>query len=154
MEWAYWFADETVTCLILRLVIFLKPVLHTLMDKLGDDDAKLVPYQLATQSVRVINDTYNDILASAGKDLTFNAVYKMTACRSDLPSCAYIRQVKKAWADACVARIQGTAAAKTYTASSLGNHSDKTSNCHYGLCVDTVVQVSAGVKFKVRVWCI
>lgn len=66
MEWAFWFADEEVSCLILRVVIMLKPILHTLMVKLGDEDAIHEPFQLATQSLRVISDTYNDILASAG----------------------------------------------------------------------------------------
>jgi hypothetical protein len=98
------------------------------MTKIGDEDAIQVPYQLATQSVRVINDTYNSILASVG-----------------LPSCTHMRQVKKAWADACVARIQDSPAAQTYSASSLGNHTDNTSRTRYGLSLDTVVQVSGVV---------
>ena len=65
MEWAFWFADEEVSCLILRVVIMLKPILHTLMVKCGDEDAIHEPFQLATLSLRVISDTYNDILASA-----------------------------------------------------------------------------------------
>lgn len=36
------------------------------MVKLGDDDAVHEPFQFATQSLRVISDTYNEILASAG----------------------------------------------------------------------------------------
>ena len=87
IEWAYWFADEEVSCLILRIVIFLKvylcitphtahltsnlttmlkPILHTLMAKMGDEDAINEPFQFATHSLRVISDTYNQILASAG----------------------------------------------------------------------------------------
>jgi hypothetical protein len=66
LEWALWFADEEASCLILRVVIMLKPILHTLMAKCGDEDTINEPFQLATQSLRVISDTYNDILASAG----------------------------------------------------------------------------------------
>lgn len=66
VEWAYWFADQDITCLLLRLVIFLKPILHTLSTKCGDEDAVHVPFQIATQSVRVVNDAYNSILAAAG----------------------------------------------------------------------------------------
>jgi hypothetical protein len=125
---------------MMRLIVFCKPILHTLSAKCGDEDAIHVPFQLATQPVRVINDTYNDILASAGEWLD-NSIYSTCHLLSGLPSCCHIRQVKKAWADACASRIQGTAAVKTYNASSLGNHGDKTSKTQYGLCLDTVVQV-------------
>jgi hypothetical protein len=66
MEWAFWFADEEVSCLILRVVIMLKPILHTLMVVLEEEEAVHEPFQLATHSLRVISDTYNNILASAG----------------------------------------------------------------------------------------
>lgn len=49
--------------------IFLKPIMLTLSAKLakaGDQLWKQVPYLLATQSVRVINDHYNALLATAG----------------------------------------------------------------------------------------
>jgi len=54
------------THLTSHLTTMLKPILHTLMVKLGDDDAVHEPFQFATQSLRVISDTYNEILASAG----------------------------------------------------------------------------------------
>jgi hypothetical protein len=44
----------------------LKPILHTLMVKMGDEDAIHEPFQFATHPLRVISDTYNEILASAG----------------------------------------------------------------------------------------
>jgi hypothetical protein len=49
--------------------IFLKPIMLTLSAKLargGDQLWRQVPYLMATQSVRVINDTYNALLTNAG----------------------------------------------------------------------------------------
>jgi hypothetical protein len=46
--------------------IFLKPILLTLSAKLGDKNWKQVPYFMATQSARIINDHYNALLANAG----------------------------------------------------------------------------------------
>ena len=47
-----------------HLTTMLKPILHTLMVKLGDEDAIHEPFQFATQSLRVNSDKYNEILAS------------------------------------------------------------------------------------------
>ena len=49
-----------------HLTTMLKPILHTLMVKLGDEDAIHEPFQFATQPLRVNSDKYNEILASAG----------------------------------------------------------------------------------------
>jgi hypothetical protein len=82
----------------------------------------------------------------------FYVCFILTRVRTGLPSCAHIRQVKKAWADATVARIQGTPAAKTYTASSLGNHGSKTSSHQYGLSMETVVQAHQAVCEEWHRW--
>lgn len=125
--------------------IFLKPIQHTLSVKCNDTHAKNVPYMMATQPVRIINDNYNALLANAG-DPNFVAIIALRASQvvtfcSCLPSCMWIRQVKESWTKACVARMKDSSAAKEYTAACLGNHSDGTSNHQYGLHLDTVVQV-------------
>jgi hypothetical protein len=51
------------------MAIFLKPILLTLATKLGEKHANQIPYLLATQSARVINDTYNSLLLNAGSPI-------------------------------------------------------------------------------------
>ena len=69
LQLAFWFADEDISCLLLRMAIFLKPILLTLATTLGEKHASQIPYLLATQSARVINDTYNSLLFNAGSPI-------------------------------------------------------------------------------------
>jgi hypothetical protein len=135
LEMAFWFADETVSCLLCRLAIFLKPIHHTLSVKCQEPHANQVPYMMATHPVRIINNNYNALLANAG-----------------LPSCMYMRQVKESWTKACVARMKDSAAAEEYTASCLAHHSDGSSKRQYGLHLDTVVQAHQTICQEWHEW--
>jgi hypothetical protein len=102
MEVGYWLGDTVVTCHILRIVIMLKPILHTLATNLNDPDATMIPYVFATESIRQIGDTYNWLLKSA-----------------DLPTCRYIRHVKVCWALECALRVRDSSASKMYNVAAL-----------------------------------
>ncbi len=64
VELAFWAGDAETSCLILRSVIFLKPILHQLAMKLQADDAHEIPFKMVMQSKRVVNDAYNQALES------------------------------------------------------------------------------------------
>jgi hypothetical protein len=85
MEVGFWFGSSFVTCHVLRIVrgmslvfalflqkyffqvILMIPILHTLATALKDPDAVMIPYLFSTASIRKIGDTYNWLLANAGK---------------------------------------------------------------------------------------
>ena len=64
VELAFWAGDAETSCLILRSVIFLKPILNQLAMKLQADDAHEIPFKMVMQSKRVVNDAYNQALES------------------------------------------------------------------------------------------
>lgn len=129
MEVGYWLGDTLVTCHILRIVIMLKPILHTLATNLNDPDATMIPYVFATESIRQIGDTYNWLLKSA-----------------ELPSCRYIRHVKVCWAMECALRVQESSASKMYNAAALFlNHTPATAEHHYALNPDIILQAQQAV---------
>ena len=126
VELAYWTADPTVSCHICRVVIFLKPILHTMATRIEDPDALMIPYLMATASIRQVNDSYNMLLANAA-----------------LPTCRWMRQVKEIWSNECELRITSSSASKGYrAAASMGAHKPGTSDRHYnGIAIETVMQV-------------
>ena len=99
---------------------------------------------MVTSSVRQVNDMYNARLAAAG-----------------LPSCMTMRHAKECWAKESAARIGDSSAARfvetvqshtptisqhrhyrVYNVAALAHHSKHTSDKHYALDQDTVMQVS------------
>ncbi len=103
MEVGYWFGSAFVTCHVLRIVrgmilvfalflqkyffqvILMIPILHTLATALKDPDAVMIPYLFSTASVRKIGDTYNWLLANAGKHertiICFAIIDLLFSCR-------------------------------------------------------------------------
>ena len=135
LELNYWISNAKASLLLFRIAIFLKPILHTLAVTLLEPKPTQLLICFTSQTVRVINDTYNALLARAG-----------------LPSCMYIRQVKEYWTKGCSSRISNTSAAQTYNACVLANHKGNTSDHRYGLNLETILEAHAAAAEEWHSW--
>ena len=135
LELNYWISNAKASLLLFRIAIFLKPILHTLAVTLLEPKPTQLLICFTSHTVRVINDTYNALLARAG-----------------LPSCMYIRQVKEYWTKGCSSRISNTSAAQTYNACVLANHKGNTSDHRYGLNLETILEAHAAAAEEWHSW--
>jgi len=119
LELAFWFGDAEVSAVILRSIIFLKPIESQLAIALND--TRSYSYLMVTNSVRQVADQYNRRLEAAG-----------------LPSCTFIRQVKEYWFKATVQRMPASNAKPDVA--SLGHHSANTSDHRYGLNPNEIIE--------------
>ena len=135
VELAFWAGDAETSCLILRTLVFLKPILHQLAVKLKADDADQIPFTMVTQSKRVVNDAYNEALASVG-----------------LPSCSSTRHVKVLWSQETAGRIASSQAISVYNTAALANHKRNTAEKNYAIDVNIVMAAHEAVSAEHHRW--
>ena len=135
VELAFWAGDAETSCLILRTLVFLKPLLHQLAVKLKADDADQIPFTMVTQSKRVVNDAYNEALASVG-----------------LPSCSSTRHVKVLWSQETAGRIASSQAISVYNTAALANHKRNTAEKNYAIDVNIVMAAHEAVSAEHHRW--